>query len=423
MLLCLSANHKSASFDVLEKLSAGGAGIGARIVNGNAGVGGAVVVATCNRFEAYLDVDDNAMVDRTQTASRILAGLADSTGIDVSELESSIESYGGDDVIQHLFAVSSGLKSVVVGEDEISGQVRRSLITAREQGIATSSLERLFQKASTTSRGVKSRTAIGYAGRSVVKLALQLASSRISDWSTTPVLLIGTGAYAATTVAALRDRGVRDITVFSPSGRAARFAARLGLDATDDLTAALAESTVIVTCTSQPTPVVTAEIMEPGRRRLVVDLGLPRNVDPAVAEVFGVELLDLETIRLHAPLEELTATSDAHEMVLDAAAEFRAREAERRAAPAITALRGAAFAVLDDEIERMRRRGTWSEAAEADMRHLVGVLLHAPSERARATAREGDAEQVFRAVETLLGPIADARAESESSTTEDELPA
>ncbi|PWB96651.1 glutamyl-tRNA reductase [Homoserinimonas hongtaonis] len=423
MLLCLSANHKSASFDVLEKLSASGSGIGERIVADNDSVSGAVVVATCNRFEAYLDVDDAAMANLPETARHVVDSIAESMEIPAAVLECSIESFGGDDVVQHLFAVSSGLKSVVIGEDEISGQVRRSLVDARTQGIATSSLERLFQRASTTSRGVKSRTAIGYAGRSVVKLALQLASSRISDWSATPVLLIGTGAYAATTVAALRDRGVRDITVFSPSGRAARFATRLGLVATNELSTALAAASVVVTCTSQPTPVVTADLLTAGSRRLIVDLGLPRNVDPAVAEILGVELLDLETIRLHAPLEELTATSDAHEMVLDAAAEFRALEAERRAAPAISALRGAAFEILEREIERTRRRGTWSESAEADMRHLIGVLLHVPSERARATARSGEAEQVFQAVETLLGPIADARAESEMSALEDDRPA
>jgi glutamyl-tRNA reductase len=405
VLVCLSANHTSASFDVLERLSAGGADIGPRFVRDNDFVQGAVVLATCNRFEAYLDVDETQVDDREAAASRILGALADSTGIRCDELETAIEALGGDDVVHHLFAVSAGLKSVVIGEDEIAGQVRRSLDSARQVGTATSNLERLFQTASTASRGVKTRTAIGHAGRSVVRLALQLASSRISDWSTTPVLLIGTGAYAATTVAALRDRGVRDIVVYSPSGRAERFAARLGLAATTDLTDALARVHVVVTCTSRPEPVVTPDVIQAGARRLVVDLGLPRNVDPAVARIDGVELLDLETIRLHAPLEELNATSDAHEIVLDAATEFHAREAERRAAPAIATMRRQAFSVLESEIERAKRRGTWSAQSEADMRHLVGVLLHAPSERARLSARDGETDAVFDAVTTLFGPV------------------
>lgn len=407
MLLCLSANHHSASFELLEKLSFGGADVAPRLVESSTFIVGAVVLATCNRFEAYLDIDEQT-VPHWETASvRVLEALSMATGIPATELASSIESLGGDDVVEHLFAVSAGLKSVVIGEDEIAGQVRRSLGSARSSGTATSNLERLFQRASTASRGVKTRTAIGHASRSVVRLALELASSRIPDWSATSVLLIGTGEYAATTVAALRDRGVTDITVYSPSGRAQRFAARLGLVATVDLTAALHDSDVVVTCTSRPEPVVTPQLLTAGPRRLVVDLGLPRNVDPAVADVEGIELLDLETVRLHAPLEELTATSDAHGIVQDAAAEFHAQEAERLAAPAITALRASVFSVLESEIERTHRRGTWSEAAEADMRHLIGVLLHTPSSRARAVAREGNVDAVFDAVETLLGPIVD----------------
>lgn len=429
MLVCLSANHSSASFDVLERLSAGGADIGPRFVRDNVFVQGAVVLATCNRFEAYLDIDESRIDDRTAAAEKIVGALAESTGMACDELQASIEAIGGDEVVHHLFAVSSGLKSVVIGEDEIAGQVRRSLESARTVGTATSSLERLFQKASTASRGVKTRTAIGHAGRSVVRLALQLASSRVTDWSATAVLLIGTGAYAATTVAALRDRGVQQITVFSPSGRAGRFAARLGLTATDDLAGALDIASVVITCTSRPEPVVTPAFVSEGARRLVVDLGLPRNVDPAIAHIPGIELLDLETVRLHAPLEELTATSDAHEIVLDAATEFHAREAGRRAAPAITAMRRQAFDVLESEIERSKRRGSWSPESEADMRHLVGVLLHAPSERARHAARDGDAESVFDAVETLFGAVSDVDRRrvsehgSRAADTDEQLPA
>lgn len=403
MLLCLSANHDSASFDLLEKLSVGGANVGPILMEKAKFVIGAVVLATCNRFEAYLDVDESTLPDALGATEHVLGALADSTGVPIGELKASVESHGGDEVVQHLFAVSSGLKSMVVGEDEIAGQVRRSLVSARALGTSTSNLERLFQRASAASRGVKTRTAIGHAGRSVVKLALELASSRVVDWSTTRVLLIGTGAYAATTVAALRDRGVNSIEVYSPSGRAQPFAVRLGLIAVFELAQALATADIVVTCTSHPEPVVTPDLVSAGAHRLIVDLGLPRNVDPELATIPGIELLDLETIRLHAPLEELNASSDAHGIVQSAAAEFHAVEAERQAGPAIAAMRGSAFAVLEAEIERTRRRGTWSERSEADMRHLMGVLLHEPTLRARGTAREGRVDEVFAAVEMLTG--------------------
>ncbi|TQL48068.1 glutamyl-tRNA reductase [Homoserinimonas aerilata] len=405
MLLCLSANHHGASFELLEKLSVGGSEVASRLVESTDFLDGAVVLATCNRFEAYLDVDDT--MREADALGAVIETVAAHAGVDTVELASSAEALSGDAVVHHLFSVSAGLKSVVIGEDEIAGQVRRALGSARSNGTSTSSLERLFQKASSTSRGVKTRTEIGRAGRSLVRLALDLSSSRIADWSATRVLLIGTGEYAATTVAALRDRGAADIAVYSPSGRAGAFAARLGLRAVTQLSTALNASDIVVTCTSRPEPVVTADLLLPGRR-LIVDLGLPRNVDPLVASVPGVELLDLETVRLHAPLEQLNATSDAHGIVDAAAAEFRAREAEREAAPAIAALRGRVFGVLDSEIERMRRRGTWSAASEADLRHLVGVLLHTPSLRAREAARAGDADAVIAAVELLLGPVENA---------------
>src|SRR5690606_2284112 len=113
---------------------------------------------------------------------------------------------------------------------------------------AASTLERLFQAASRTSKTVKSTTAVGRADRSLVRLGLELAGSRIAAWAETRVLLIGTGQYAATTVAALRDRGAGDITVYSPSGRGVPFAARLSLTSTDDLASSVADVDLVIAC-------------------------------------------------------------------------------------------------------------------------------------------------------------------------------
>jgi len=298
------------------------------------------------------------------------------------------------------------LESVIVGEDEISGQVRRALEQARAAGTTSSALERLFQKAANTSREVKSHTAIGGAGRSLVRLGLELASSRIADWSASRVLIVGTGQYAATTVAALRDRGAVDITVYSPSGRAARFALRLGLTPSTDLVAALAAADVVITCTTTEVPVVAAAQLSPssgGQRRIVIDLGLPRNVHPDVATVLGTELLDLETISLHAPLEELTATTDARALVSTAASEFAATTAEQQLTPSVVALRTHVFGLLEAEIERARARGDDDGRIEAALRHLAGVLLHAPSVRARELARAGEGDSFSAAVTALFG--------------------
>ncbi|WP_121370502.1 glutamyl-tRNA reductase [Frondihabitans australicus] len=409
MLLCLTASHQNASFDLLERLSISAPSAAATLVESSDFVSGAVVLATCNRFEAYLDLDEPLTAASAIAVEATIQTMSEASGVEPAELRDSVSVITGDGVVEHLFAVSSGLESVVVGEDEISGQVRRALERARDDGTTSSDLERLFQKASHTSRGVKNRTNVGGAGRSLVRLALELASSRVTDWAEARVLLVGTGQYAATTVAALRDRGAVDIGVYSASGRAAWFGAKHDVTPHDDLAAAIAWSDVLITCTSTAEPLVTPEVVAAGARRLVIDLGLPRNVDPLVARVDGVELLDLETISLHAPLAELSAADDARAMVSDAAAEFQAVAAEQSLSPAVVALRKHVFDILDAEIERARGRGDSSDRTEQALRHLAGVLLHTPSVRARELAREGRGEDFRDALEALFG-LTDTRA-------------
>ena len=408
MLLCLTANHRNTSFEMLEKLSLGAPRAAGILVTESSSISGAVVLATCNRFEAYLDIEGPMTAAAAVAVENSVQVISEASGIDPAALRDTVTVIRGDAVAEHLFSVSSGLESVIVGEDEISGQVRRALEQARVAGTTSSALERLFQKAANTSRGVKNHTAIGGAGRSLVRLGLELASSRIADWSATRVLLVGTGQYAATTVAALRDRGAVDITVFSPSGRAARFALRLGLTASIDLVAALAAADVVITCTTTEAPVVAAAQLSPlpsagTQRRIVIDLGLPRNVHPDVATVPGTELLDLETISLHAPLEELTATTDARALVVNAATEFAATTAEQQLTPSVVALRTHVFGLLEAEIARAQARGDDDGRIEAALRHLAGVLLHAPSVRARELARAGEAQSFSDAVTVLFG--------------------
>jgi glutamyl-tRNA reductase len=420
VLLCLTANHHNATFELLEKLSIGSATAAATLVTGSASVAGVVVLATCNRFEAYLDLDD-ATDAGGDPAAAVIEAIGEASMIDADALRESVAIITGHRAVEHLFAVSAGLESVIVGEDEISGQVRRALERARAEGTTSSRLELLFQNASHTSRDVKTQTAIGTAGRSLVRLALELAASRIADWSVQNVLVVGTGQYAGTTVAALHDRGVENITVFSPSGRGAAFALRHSLTIADSLAGAFDDADLVLTCTSSDLPVLTPETVAPDDRyRLVIDLGLPRNVDPRVASLGGIELLDLETVRLHAPLEELTAADDARALVGRAAAEFSALEAEHEVTPAIVALRTHILSLLDEEIARARAQGDADGHAEAALRHLTGVLLHTPSLRARTLAREGRGEEFVAgldAVYGIRGATQPAAAERDESAT------
>jgi glutamyl-tRNA reductase len=401
VLLCLTANHRNASLDVLERLSQGAPAATRALVDDELFVAGAVVLATCNRFEAYLDIDEPLTGGEAVAVESVVEAMAEAFDVPVDLLRSSVAVHQGADAAAHLFAVTSGLESVVVGEDEISGQVRRALDAARAEGMTSGELERLFQKATHTSRGIRNRTGLRGTHRSLVRFALELASSRIADWSAARVLVVGTGRYAARTVEAVRARGARDLQVFSPSGRATAFAAQHGLSPVEDFTAAAVEADVVITCTADA--VVHADAFAPGHRVLVIDLGLPRNVDPDVGRVDGVELLDLETIRLHAPLEEFSAHSDARAIVGDAATEFAA---DRAAGPAITALRSDVLEVVEAEIARARARGAGAET-EAALRHLAGVLLHRPSVRIRELAVDGRLDEVHAALETLHGLTVD----------------
>jgi glutamyl-tRNA reductase len=410
MLFCFTSSHRTAAFDLLDRLERG-AGKVVDAIREQKAVNGSVVLATCNRFEAYLDVELEALELRDHAAAGLIELVAHAAGVDAAELREHSELVSGDAVASHLFSVSSGLESVVIGEGEIAGQVRRAYTSARKAGTVTTELERLFQIASRTSRGVKNTTGLMTQGRSMVRLALDLAESRFPDWSAVRVLLVGTGRYAAASLAALRDRGVTDAAVWSRTGRAQSFALSHGIEAVpaDGLTAAVASADLVVSCTVAPGLVITRGIVEEalsetdaGRRLLVVDLGLPRNVEPAVAEVERVELLDLETISLHAPLEELQATDSARELVSSAAAEFAAKSAEREVEPALVALRRHVFAQLDAEIARNASRDANGDIERA-LRHLAGVLLHTPSVKARELARDGDAAAFIDGVSAVFG--------------------
>lgn len=394
MLLCITANHQNASFDLLERLSLRAADAAVTLVEASDSVRGAVVLATCNRFEAYLDAPDDRGVAAIEET---IEAMTKASGVEADALRQVVTIHDGVRAVRHLFAVSSGLESVVIGEDEISGQVRRALDQAREAGTSSPELERVFQRAKQTSRGVKTQTALPGAGRSLVRLALQLASSRITDWAQTRVLIVGTGQYAATTVTALRDKGATDLRVYSSTGRAAAFATKYGLHAESSLSDAIGASDVVITCTTAL--VVTESSIPNAKRRIIIDLGLPRNVAVEVSTLPGVEMLDLETISLHAPLEELNATQDARALVGQEAARFTA---DRNIEPTIVALRSHIFDLLDGEIARARARGAGDET-EAALRHLAGVFLHGPSVRARDLASEGRANEFINGLEAVYG--------------------
>ncbi|MCV2392908.1 glutamyl-tRNA reductase [Actinotalea sp. M2MS4P-6] len=395
----LAASHRNLDLDLLEQISVGAQSV-TPAISADPAVRGAVVLSTCNRFEVYLDVDD---VEAAATG--VAHAVAAATGVAEADVRDRLEVAVGDEVVTRLFTVAAGLDSMVVGEREIAGQVRRALDDARVAGAVSSDLEALFQGASRVSRAVARRTGLADAGRSVVAVALDLAEQR-RRLSGARVLLIGTGSYAGASVAALRERGVAEIAVHSPSGRAATFAADRGLRAArpEDLAVELAEADVVVACSGSSGWVVDANAVRAARATgrgpsVLVDLALRRDLDPAVASVPDVTLVDLVAVAEHGPATLGTAVAEGRVIVDAEAARLLAVLAERDAGPAVRAVR----AHVEETLIGVAARYQDEPQVQRALRQFAAALLHQPVHRARSYARLGRTTDFEQALATVLG--------------------
>ena len=417
-LVTLTASHRDLDLDVLEQLSSGAHSVGSAVLDASPRITGCVVLATCNRFELYLETDGDESTTPLAAAAEAVAACS---GLPRSHVEGSLQVRHGAEVARHLFSVASGLESMVVGEREGAGQVRRALAVARSQGTTSPTLERLFQTASRTSRAVGSRTGLGGTGRSVVGVALDLAAQELGrhgvDLSTSRVLLVGTGSYAGASLTALQARGAHEVAVYSPSGRAEEFAADRGLKAVSlhDLPDHLADAHLVLSCSGARGPVIDAAMVADARARsggaaprpiVLVDLALRHDIDPSVAAVPGVRLVDLAAVKEHSPATVQPAVDAGMTIVELSAAEFEATVAEQELIPAVVALRVHVERVLAAEVDRSRARGSdpaTAETVERSLRRFAAALLHGPAVRARDHARDGRAEAYLDGLEAVFG--------------------
>lgn len=368
----------------------------------------AVLLSTCNRVEVY------AVVHGFHGGlAEIGAELAERAGLTVAELVDHMYVHYDEEAVRHALRVAAGLDSMVVGEAQILGQLRDAYGLAVERDTAGRLLHELMQQALRVGKRVHAETSIDRAGQSIVTAALSLASARPGS-----ALVIGAGSMGALTLATLRRQGIDSLFVTNRGAeRAQRLAELHGAVAVDvtDLIDTLAEVDLVVCATASVDPVLTvastraALAIRPADQPLIVlDLAVPRDVEPAVAELPGVTLIDLARLNDALLAEPSGAERQAAEEIV--ATEIAAFASWRRGAdvaPTVAALRSRADEVVGAELRRLhQRRPDLSEVQRAEVAHtvhrVVQRLLHSPTVRVRQLASEPGGAQYADALRELF---------------------
>lgn len=413
-VLLFGVSHRSAPVSVLEQLSTDESDQ-AKIVDQvlqSPLVTEAMVLATCNRVEVY------AVVDAFHGGlSAIGQVLAEHSGMSMGDLTKYAYVRYSEAAVEHLFAVASGLDSAVIGEQQVLGQVRRAYASAESHQTVGRVLHDLAQRALSVGKRVHSETAIDAAGASVVSVALGIAGARLdTGLAGRTAAVVGAGSMGGLSVAHLVRAGVSHIHVVNRSlPRAQRLAASIreqgvGAEAMtlDQLATAMADADVVISCTGAVRPVVsladvhhalaTSQRDEKAQPLVLCDLGMPRDVDPAVAGLPGVSVVDMERVQREPSARAAATDAEAARQIVAAeVAEYLSVQRMAEVTPTVTALRQRAADVVEAELLRLENRlpglddGQRVEVART-VRRVVDKLLHAPTVRVKqlASAPGGD---------------------------------
>lgn len=409
-VLLFGVSHRSAPVSVLEQLSTDESDQ-AKIVDEvlqSSLVTEAMVLSTCNRVEVY------AVVEAFHGGLSVIGQvLAEHCGMSLNDLTKYAYVRYAEAAVEHLFAVASGLDSAVIGEQQVLGQVRRAYAAAEANHTVGRTLHELSQRALSVGKRVHSETGIDAAGASVVSVALGMAEAKLGSLAGRSAVVIGAGSMGALSAKHLVRAGVDRVHVVNRSlPRARRLAANLaehgvtaGAHTLDDIAPVLADADVVITSTGAVRPVVSlADVHRglagrPEHRRLVIcDLGMPRDVDPAIAGLPGVHVIDMDRIQREPSAR--AAASDAvaaRSIVAAEVADYLAGQRMAEVTPTVTALRQRAADVVEAELLRLDNRLPGLDAVHRDevaktVRRVVDKLLHAPTVRVKqlASAPGGD---------------------------------
>jgi glutamyl-tRNA reductase len=390
-LLVVGVSHKTAPVGVRERLAVEPEAIRSTLVelNGLPGVRETAVLATCNRVELYVAVDD-----AERAAREIAEALARRAEVAAGELGQHLYEHRDAAAVRHLFRVASSLDSLVVGEPQILGQTKQAHEAAIEHGTAGSVLNTCFQGAFKVARRVRRETEIAKNPVSVSSVAVEFARQIVGDFAGRRVLVVSAGEMAELAVRALRAQGATVTITNRTRARAEALAAEQGAAVVDwgDLAGALTAADVVIASTGAQRPVLTLELMtrvqraRRGRPLALIDIAAPRDVEPAVGDLDGVYVADIDNLQKVAGqhLEEREVEAAAAETIVDEELErFVKAWRGRQRAPTVVALRAHVMGILQAEANRLlaglAHLGEREKKAIADTLEGAGnKILHQP---------------------------------------------
>jgi glutamyl-tRNA reductase len=428
-LLCLGVSHKTAPVALRERLAMTEVEAVRFLLDAVAddAIDEAVVISTCNRTELYV-----VGREPVKAESAMLSRLAARAGIRPTELAEVIYSPRNCDAARQLYRVASGLESMIVGEAEVQGQVRRAHELAVGAGASGPFTNRLFAAALQTGKRVRTETAIGEGHASVSSVAVHLANDLLGDLRSRRVVIIGAGETSELTARALSEQGVR--AVFFANRRADRarsIASRFGGDVVslEEMPTYLHDADIVVASTSSPHPILGAAEVEEvmasrdGRPLLLIDIAVPRDIDAECGQIEGVTLYDIDDLQavVARNLSVRAAEAELAEGVVEDEIQRFARwmgQADVR--PTVSALRRHGEAIVEQVLEE--NAGRWEGASPRDLarveamaRAIMQRLLHEPTIRLRESghARVALVRELF-----ALDEAAEAPAEGEAEVRE-----
>jgi glutamyl-tRNA reductase len=404
----LGLNHKTAPVALREKIAFSEERLltALRTLRQEAGVAEVVILSTCNRTEVYW-AGSASGADLSNWLERHHGNTLD--------LAPSLYVHREQQAVEHAFNVASGLDSMVLGEAQILGQLKDAYRVAQEAGSTGPALNKLFQAAFSAAKRVRSETRIGENAVSIASATVSLARRMYSDLSAHTALMVGAGDMNALTARHFMSAGVKRLVIANRTlGRAQELAAELKAHAVGlgELGKELAQADIVITCTASTLPLITRESAEAAirarRRRpiFMVDLAVPRDIDPAVADLEDVYLFsidDLQQLIDENRQQRAVAAGGARLLVAEEVARFLTESRAHDAGPAIRTLRQQADGIRLQTVEQARRLLAAGKPADEVIEYLANTLtnrlLHTPTQALRQAAELTDtalAEAVTR---------------------------